>query len=125
MRGFVMLMNKICPALMVSAGLLLGGCTSIKQYLGSAETGAADASQVEAVAPEAEGAVASEVVVAAPILVYEWDTEFSAFLSPPIEVRRQAKADCVSEGYEVAVVETLLLNGNVATAHFICRGDFE
>ena len=120
-----MSMNKIYPVLLVSVGLLLGGCTSIKQHLSPAETGTADAGQVEAVAPEAEGAVASEVVVAAPILVYEWDTEFSAFLSPPIEVRRQAKADCVSEGYEVAVVETLLLNGNVATAHFICRGDFE
>ena len=125
MRGFDMSMNKIYPVLLVSAGLLLGGCTSIKQHLSPAETGTADAGQVEAVAPEAEGVVASEVVVAAPILVYEWDTEFSAFLSPPIEVRRQAKADCVSEGYEVAVVETLLLNGNVATAHFICRGDFE
>ena len=125
MRGFDMSMNKIYPVLLVSAGLLLSGCTSIKLHLSPAETGTADAGQVESVAPEAEGAVASEVVVAAPILVYEWDTEFSAFLSPPIEVRRQAKADCVSEGYEVAVVETLLLNGNVATAHFICRGDFE
>ena len=122
-----MSMNKICPALMISAGLLLGGCTSIKQYLSPAEPGAADAEQAEAAAaaPEAEEAVASEVVVEAPLLVYEWDTEFSAFLSPPIEVRRQAKADCVSEGYEVAVVETLVLDGNVATAHFICRGDFE
>ena len=26
-------------------------------------------------------------------------------LTPPIEVRRQAKADCVAEGYEVAVVD--------------------
>ena len=120
-----MSMNKICPALMISAGLLLAGCTSIKQYLSPAETGVADAEQAEAAAPEAEGAVASEVVVEAPLLVYEWDTGFSAFLSPPIEVRRQAKADCVSEGYEVAVVETLVLAGNVATAHFICRGDFE
>jgi hypothetical protein len=99
MRGFFMAMSKICPALTISAGLLLGGCTSIKQYLSPAETGAADAEQAEAAAPEAE--------------------------SPPIEVRRQAKADCVSEGYEVAVVETLVLDGNVATAHFICRGDFE
>ena len=114
-----MSMSKICPALMISAGLLLGGCTSIKQHLSPAEAGAADAEQAEAAAPEAE------VVVEAPLLVYEWDTEFSAFLSPPIEVRRQAKADCVSEGYEVAVVETLVLDGNVATAHFICRGDFE
>ena len=85
-----MSMSKICPALMISAGLLLGGCTSIKQYLSLAETGAADAEQAEAAAPEAEEAVASEVVVEAPLLVYEWDTEFSAFLSPPIEVRRQA-----------------------------------
>jgi hypothetical protein len=120
-----MSMSKICPALMISAGLLLGGCTSIKQQFGLTETGIADASEVEAAAPEAEAAVASEVVVERPILVYDWDTEFSAFLSPPIEVRRQAKADCVSEGYEVAVVETLLLDGNVATAHFICRGDFD
>ena len=120
-----MSMSKICSALMISAGLLLGGCTSTKQYLSSAETGAADAEQAEAVAPEAEEAVVSEVFVEATLLVYEWDTEFSAFLSPPIEVRRQAKADCVSEGYEVAVVETLVLDGNVATAHFSCRGDFE
>ena len=120
-----MSMSKICPALMISVGLLLGGCTSIKQYLSPAETSAADAEQAEAAAPEAEEAVASEVIVEAPLLVDQWDTGFSAFLSPPIEVRRQAKADCVSEGYEVAVVETLVLDGNVATAHFICRGDFE
>ena len=123
-----MSMSKICPALMISVGLLLGGCTSIKRYLGWAETSAVDAEQADAAVPavpEAEEAVASEVPVQAPLLVYEWDTEFSAFLSPPIEVRRQAKADCVSEGYEVAVVETLVLDRNVATAHFICRGDFE
>ena len=120
-----MSMSKICPAMMISAGLLLSGCTSIKHYLSPVKTGAADAEQTEAAAPETQKAVASEVIVEAQLLVYEWDTEFSAFLSPPIEVRRQAKADCVSEGYEVAVVETLMLDGNVATAHFICRGDFE
>ena len=58
-------------------------------------------------------------------LVYEWDTEFSAFLSPPIEVRRMAREDCVKAGYEVAVVETWALEGNVARATYICRGDFE
>ena len=120
-----MSMSKICSALMIWAGLLMGGCTSIKQYLGWAENRAADAEQAEAAAPEAEEAAISEVVVEAPLLVYDWDTEFSAFLSPPIEVRRQAKADCVTEGYEVAVVGTLALDGNLATAHFICRGDFE
>ena len=120
-----MSMSKICPALMILACLLLGGCTSSKQYLSPTETGAAEAERADAAVPEVEEAVASEVVFQAPLLVYKWDTEFSAFLSPPIEVRRQAKADCVSEGYEVAVVETLALDGNVATAHFICRGDFE
>ena len=120
-----MSMSKICPALMILACLLLGGCASSKQYLSPTETGAAEAERTNAAVPEVEEAAASEVVFEAPLLVYKWDTEFSAFLSPPIEVRRQAKADCVSEGYEVAVVETLALDGNVATAHFICRGDFE
>ena len=73
----------------------------------------------------AVSAPASEAVAQTTALIYEWDTQYSAFLSPPIEVRRQAKNDCVAEGYEIAVVETLKLDGNVATAVFICRGDFE
>lgn len=73
-------------------------------------------------------AAAASDAVEAPVeqtLVYEWDTEFSAFLSPPIEVRRMARDDCVKAGYEVAVVGTLALEGNVARATYICRGDFE
>ena len=62
---------------------------------------------------------------APPPLVYSWDTEFSAFLSPPIEVRRLARDDCQAAGYEVATVGTMALDGNIATATFICRGDFE
>ena len=58
-------------------------------------------------------------------LVYSWDTEFSTFLSPPIEVRRLARDDCKANGYEIATVGTLALDGNIATATFICRGDFE
>ena len=65
-----MSMSKICPALMISAGLLLGGCTSIKQHLSPAETGAADADHAEVAAPEAEEAASSEVAVEAPLLVY-------------------------------------------------------
>ena len=60
-----------------------------------------------------------------PPLVYSWDTEFSGFLSPPIEVRRMARDDCLSAGYEIATVETLALEANIATVTFICRGDFE
>jgi hypothetical protein len=40
-------------------------------------------------------------------------------------VRRAAKADCVAEGYELAVVETMMLNGDVATAVYLCHGDTE
>ena len=73
-------------------------------------------------------AVPESETVEAPVeqtLVYEWDTEFSAFLSPPVEVRRMARDDCIKAGYEVAVVETRALEGNVARATYICRGDFE
>lgn len=58
-------------------------------------------------------------------LIYSWDTEFSAFLSPPIEIRRLARDDCHAAGYEIAVVETMALAGSTATATFICRGDFD
>ena len=118
--------NKLGPVLVVTAGVALGGCSAVKQFLSSDDTAAAPvtegAADLELEAPEAP---VEEVIAEPTLLVYEWDTGFSSFLSPPIEVRRLARADCKSEGYEVAVVETLKLNGNIATAHFICRGDFE
>ena len=79
----------------------------------------ADAATSESASPE------STEIVKAPFLTYEWDTGFSGFLSPPVEVRRAAKADCMSEGYQVAVVEVMALRGAVAKATFICRGDAE
>lgn len=106
------------------AGLALAGCSSIPNPFAAAEP----------VPVEPEAAAQTENNVEVPVnepvaqttaLIYEWDTQYSAFLSPPIEVRRQAKNDCVADGYEIAVVETLKLDGNVATAVFICRGDFE
>jgi len=60
-----------------------------------------------------------------PPLVYSWDTEFSGFLSPPIEIRRMARDDCLAAGYEIATGETMALEANIATVTFICRGDFE
>ena len=36
-----------------------------------------------------------------------------------------ARDDCLSAGYEIATVETLALEANIATVTFICRGDFE
>ena len=108
----------------------LGGCS----FLGV--VGSALQTEKTDIAPPAAGASAdaaapgsaapeSAEIVEAPFLTYEWDTGFSGFLSPPIEVRRAAKADCMSEGYQVAVVEVMALRGAVATATFICRGDTE
>jgi hypothetical protein len=76
---------------------------------------------------DADQTVVPQVVEqpAPPPLVYSWDTEFSGFLSPPIEVRRMARDDCLAAGYEIATVETLALEANIATVTFICRGDFE
>jgi len=106
------------------AGIALAGCSAIpKPFVASAPV------PVEPVAAgqtdESAEAPAGEAVAETTALIYEWDTQYSAFLSPPIEVRRQAKRDCVADGYEIAVVETLKLEGNIATAVFICRGDFE
>ena len=110
------------PIAVLTAATLLAGCS----HPGGMFTGTSSEA-VEAPA-ETAGEVASVAVEQpepAPILTFQWDTGFSAFLTPPIEVRRQAKADCVAEGYEVAVVETMILDGSTATARYICRGDSE
>ena len=115
------------PVMCVLMLLALCGCSmiGIGMPASSAEKTAIDAPDVTASAEM--DSVESEVdeVDAVPFLTYEWTTGFSGFLSPPIEVRRAAKADCVSEGYQVAVIEVLALHGDVATATYICRGDTE
>jgi len=120
-----MSMIKLGPVLMIATGLALGGCSTVTQFLSSDDTTEALPVTEEVAAPEAPEAPVEDVIAEPTLLVYEWDTGFSSFLSPPIEVRQQARDDCKSEGYEVAVVETMMLDGNIATAHFICRGDFE
>ena len=125
MWGLVTSMNKLGPVLMIATGLALGGCSMVKQFLSPDRGADAVPATEEAAAPDTPDAPVEEAVAVSTLIVYEWDTGFSSFLSPPIEVRRQARADCQSEGYEVAVVETMMLDGNIATAHFICRGDFE
>ena len=115
------------PVMCVLMLFALGGCSliGIGMPASPASKTAIDAPDVAASAET--DIVESDVaeVVAVPFLTYEWMTGFSGFLSPPIEVRRAAKADCVSEGYQVAVIEVLALHGDVATATYICRGDTE
>ena len=114
--------RNLAPLSVLAAAGLLAGCSSATgMFTGSSsEAVEAPTEMVEGAAP-----VAVEQPEPAPILTFQWDTGFSSFLTTPIEVRRQAKADCVSEGYEVAVVETLMLDGSTATARYICRGDSE
>ena len=127
-RAMIKLLCQSVGCLLVAA--TLGGCSFLGVVESALQTEKTD------IAPPAAGARAdtdsadaaaptSAEIVEAPFLTYEWDTGFSGFLSPPIEVRRAAKADCMSEGYQVAVVEVMALRGAVATATFICRGDTE
>ena len=132
-RAMIKLIYQSVACLLVAA--TLGGCSflgvvgsalhSEKTDIAPPAAGAsADTDSADAAVPES-AATESVEIVKAPFLTYEWDTGFSGFLSPPIEVRRAAKADCMSEGYQVAVVEVMALRGAVATATFICRGDTE
>ena len=77
--------TRICLVGLV--GLALAGCSSIPNPLASPAPGPTENDLSAQAATEAEAA-ASGTVVERPALVYEWDTQYSAFLSPPIEVRR-------------------------------------
>jgi hypothetical protein len=113
----------------IGAICVLGGCISVADHRSASAPASGSGTTISADNPTgtAENAVADNSGENAPppFLTYEWNTGFSGFLSPPIEVRRAAKADCVAEGYELAVVETMMLNGDVATAIYLCHGDTE
>ena len=55
-------------------------------------------------------------------LEYSWDTDYSAMLTPPLEVRGKALAACRQRGFDRAYMETISLNENMAKAYFSCRG---
>ena len=113
----------------IAAICVVGGCGSVAEK-GLTGAAAPDFSANKSADDTARSAAADNLGDASdaaplPFLTYEWNTGFSGFLSPPIEVRRAAKNDCIAEGYELAVVETMTLNGDVATAIYLCQGDTE
>ena len=113
----------------IAAICVVGGCVSVADK-GLTGAAAPDFSANKSADDTARSAAADNPGDASdagplPFLTYEWNTGFSGFLSPPIEVRRAAKNDCIAEGYELAVVETMTLNGDVATAFYLCQGDTE
>jgi len=55
-------------------------------------------------------------------LQYSWNTNYSAMLSPPVDIREQAHAACVERGFDRAFMQSIAINEDQATAYFSCRG---
>ncbi len=55
-------------------------------------------------------------------LQYSWNTNYSAMLSPPMDIREQALAACVERGFGRAFMQSIAINEDQATAYFSCRG---
>ena len=55
-------------------------------------------------------------------LQYSWDTNYSAMLTPPTEIRDKALIACNQRGFDRAYMQSLSLNEDNATAYFSCRG---
>ena len=55
-------------------------------------------------------------------LQYSWNTNYSAMLSPPMDIREQALAACVERGFDRAHMQSIAINEDQATAYFSCRG---
>ena len=64
---------------------------------------------------------APAVVSMAP-LQYSWNTNYSAMLSPPMDIRDQALAACVERGFDRAFMQSIAINEDQVTAYFSCRG---
>ena len=55
-------------------------------------------------------------------LQYSWNTNYSAMLSAPMDIREQALAACVERGFDRAFMQSIAINEDQATAYFSCRG---
>ena len=55
-------------------------------------------------------------------LQYSWDTNYSAMLTPPLEIRDKALIACNQRGFDRAYMQSLSLDEEKATAYFSCRG---
>ena len=55
-------------------------------------------------------------------LQYSWDTNYSAVLTPPIEIRDKALTACNQRGFDRAYMQSMSLDEDNATAYFSCRG---
>ena len=57
-----------------------------------------------------------------PPLSFTWNADYASFVTAPQQVRTAAKQACEARGYEVAVMASILLDADSASADFTCRG---
>ena len=57
-----------------------------------------------------------------PLLSFTWNTDYASFVTAPQQVRTAAKQACEVRGYEVAVMASISLDTDSASADFTCRG---
>ena len=53
---------------------------------------------------------------------YSWNTNYSAMLSPPLDIREKALAACTQLGFDRAHMQSIAIDEDQATAYFSCRG---
>ena len=68
-----------------------------------------------------EAALQATVPSMAP-MKYSWNTDYSAMLSPPLDIREKALAACTQRGFDRAYMHVIAIYEDQATAHFSCRG---
>lgn len=117
-------MNKVVALNMVAAAAIfvVTGCT---QHAPSAVTAQTAAQNDDASAPAASTAPAAPAAPVELPLSYSWSTAYDGFVNAPVEIVRQGRAACQQRGFEVASIGTIALDGDMATATFICHGDVE
>ena len=71
-------------------------------------------------AVDASGSAPAAVSLAP--MQYSWKTNYSAMLSPPMDIREEALAACVERGFDRAYMRSIAINEDQATAYFSCRG---
>lgn len=64
----------------------------------------------------------SSPTVALPPLSFTWNTDYASFLTAPQQVRAAAKEACEARGYETAIMASISLDADSASADFTCRG---
>ncbi len=57
-----------------------------------------------------------------PLLSFTWNTDYASFVTAPQRVKTAAKRVCEACGYEVALMASISLDADSASADFTCRG---